>query len=63
VATYLVVGLFVLLLVYDYPEIFRVSERGHRPVHGAFKMYLDMIIGIFRFVVEIISGVTKGVSD
>lgn len=63
VATYVVVGLFVLLFTYDYPEIFRVAEKGHRPVHGAFKMYLDMIIGIFRFVVEIISGVSKGVSD
>ena len=63
VATYLVVGLFVLLVVFDYKEIFRVSERGHRPVHGAFKMFLDMIIGIFRFVAGIVSGVTKGTSD
>jgi FtsH-binding integral membrane protein len=63
VATYLVVGLFILLLIYDYKEISRVAEKGYRPVHGAFKMYLDMIIGIFRFVAEIVSGITKGVSD
>jgi FtsH-binding integral membrane protein len=63
VATYVVVGLFILLLVADYKEICRVSERGHRPVHGAFKIYLDMIIGIFRFVAEIIGGIAKGVSD
>jgi FtsH-binding integral membrane protein len=63
VATYVVVGLFILLLAADYKEIFRVSERGHRPVHAAFKMYLDMIIGIFRFVAEIIGGIVKGASD
>lgn len=63
VATYVVVGLFILLVIYDYEEICQVSERGHRPVHGAFKMYLDMIIGIFRFVAEIVGGIAKGVSD
>lgn len=63
VATYVVVGLFMLLVVADYKEICRVSEIGHRPVHAAFKMYLDMIIGVFRFVVEMITGITKGVSD
>lgn len=63
VATYVVVGLFILLIVADYKQIFRVSEIGNRPVHAAFKMYLDMIIGIFRFIVEMITGITKGVSD
>jgi FtsH-binding integral membrane protein len=63
VATYVVVGLFILLVVADYKQICRVSEVGHRPVHAAFKMYLDMIIGIFRFVFEMITGIAKGVSD
>ena len=63
VATYVVVGLFILLVVFDYKEISRVAEKGHRPVHGAFKMYLDMIIGIFRSVAEIVSSIAKGVSD
>lgn len=63
VATYVVMGLFILLAIANHKEISSVGVKGHRPVHGAFKMYLDMIIGIFRFFAAIVGGISGGDSE